>query len=479
MQSRRFDEAFEIYAQLVRQFPQCGAEYGRAAAHAGDFEMAVRVWEEARRFEPGNVDRVLFIASEYARIGLHARSRVLFCEAAKSQPRNMDAQIKAAWLLSRTNGVDEARPAVDRCLALDPREPQALYLAAHLAAREDNLDFAERQLRDLLAASTPPHVRYACHSELAHILDRTHRFDEAMAEFETGKSLARQNCATDPGRRMFLERQRRELELVKSLPRNVLQDWARAFPSQARAAAPPVAFLTGSARSGTTLLERVLDAHASICAFDEPQAFQKIQLQVDVAAPHIAIDKLNLLRCRYVRNLAADLHGVGEDKVLLDKNPSCTAWLPALLRVFPELRVIVGLRDPRDVIVSIYFQDHPNTNHLTFAELARRYSEVMDAWLAVREWDGLNWLETRYENLVADLPAEGRRVTEFLGLTWQDSQARYFELNRDKPVLSTNYRDVTQPAYKRAVGRWKVYEKYLTEILPLLEPYCKKFGYAC
>jgi hypothetical protein len=164
-------------------------------------------------------------------------------------------------------------------------------------------------------------------------------------------------------------------------------------------------------------------------------------------------------------------------KTLLDKNPTVTGWLPAFLRMLPELRVLIALRDPRDVMVSLYFQDHPNTNFLTLELLARQYATVMDIWLAVRKWEGLAWMETRYEDVVVDLEKEGGRVTKFLGLEWHENQTRFHEHNREKPVMSTNYADVTQPVYQRSVGRWRHYEKQLAPILPVLEPYCVKFGY--
>ena len=128
-------------------------------------------------------------------------------------------------------------------------------------------------------------------------------------------------------------------------------------------------------------------------------------------------------------------------------------------------------------MISLYFQDHPNTNYLTFEQLAQHYVSVMEVWLAVREWEGLAWVETRYEDVVADLRKEGGRVTEFLGLQWHENQAQFFDRNREKPILSTNYTDVTKPVYKRSVGRWRAYEKQLASVLPVLEPYCKKFGY--
>jgi hypothetical protein len=109
--------------------------------------------------------------------------------------------------------------------------------------------------------------------------------------------------------------------------------------------------------------------------------------------------------------------------------------------------------------------------------LAQYYGKVMDLWLAVREWTGFSWIETRYEDVVADLPTEGARVTKFLGLDWQEGQARFHQNNQHKPVMSTNYTAVSQPLYKRAAGRWRAYEKYLTQVLPMIEPYCKAFGY--
>ena len=165
-------------------------------------------------------------------------------------------------------------------------------------------------------------------------------------------------------------------------------------------------------------------------------------------------------------------------KSFVDKNPPITAYLPAFLRAFPELRVLIALRDPRDVLVSCYFQTLVQVSHLSFEKLAQHYACIMDVWLAVREWEGLSWMETRYEDIVTDLQKEGTRVTNFLGLEWHENQASFHEKNRQKPVLSSNYNDVTQPVYRRSIGRWQAYEKYLAPALPALEPYCRTFGYA-
>jgi len=47
------------------------------------------------------------------------------------------------------------------------------------------------------------------------------------------------------------------------------------------------------------------------------------------------------------------------------------------------------VRDPRDVVLSCYFQNillNPtNANFLSFERLAKHYADLMDIWLAVRE----------------------------------------------------------------------------------------------
>ena len=176
-----------------------------------------------------------------------------------------------------------------------------------------------------------------------------------------------------------------------------------------------LAFLGGHPRSGTTLLEQILGAHPGVAAFDEPMAF--VQEVSDKLAPPEApaastLKALNALTAaqrarfqqRYLKSLLREGAETPAAEVLLDKNPSPTALLHLWLRMFPDLKVIVALRDPRDVIVSCYFQNlilnTTNSNFLSLDRTARHYADLMDVWLRLRELGGFDWMETRYEDLV-------------------------------------------------------------------------------
>ena len=132
-------------------------------------------------------------------------------------------------------------------------------------------------------------------------------------------------------------------------------------------------------------------------------------------------------------------------------------------------------------MLSCFFQNIPlnadNVNFLSLGRTAKHYVDLMGIWLAVKRWEGFEWLETRYEHMVEDPEREGRRATEFLGLTWDARQATFYDQSLRKQFYSPTYQDVTVPVYKRSLGRWQFYEKYLAPVFSALEPCLREFGY--
>ena len=100
---------------------------------------------------------------------------------------------------------------------------------------------------------------------------------------------------------------------------------------------------------------------------------------------------------RYFKSLLREGAGEPAVELLLDKNPSPTAALHLWLRMFPDLKVIIALRDPRDVIISCFFQNlmlsATNANFLSLERTARHYADLMDVWLRLRELGGFDWME--------------------------------------------------------------------------------------
>ena len=484
--SHRYDQALTAYSRLAREFPTVATvwfECGNAAAGAHEWGKADAAWNRAMDLASGNSELIALIGHQYQGMRQPEKAKGCFLRAASADPRGINPRISLAVLLEKNHELGPARAVVDECLGFDPRDDQACYLSAVLDRREGHADRAETGLRDLLAREPRhPYVRYAARYELAQILDRSGRFEEAMAALLEAKTIVSALIDTRPLIHGYDRSAQAARRFTEGLPRDILATWAGYFPQPKRQRRLRLAFLGGHPRSGTTLLEQILDAHPEVAALDEPSAFQEVLQPAFHASGELSSARLNTLRTLYVNALMRELGPGAEGKLLVDKNPSPTTRLPVWLRVFPELRVLMALRDPRDVVLSCFFQNLPlnetNVNFLSLERLARHYADLMSIWLAVREWAGVPALETRYEDLVADPGREGRRVTEFLGLSWHESQVRFYERTHRRQIYAPTYRDVTRPVYSSSVARWRQYERHLEPILPSLDRYCRAFGYS-
>jgi hypothetical protein len=260
----------------------------------------------------------------------------------------------------------------------------------------------------------------------------------------------------------------------------------RSFPRQ------KVALLTGFPRTGTTLLEQVLDSHPGLVSSDEREAFARdifpaMWMTQTIRAPTIEIldaippERLGAQRQRYLGYMAAALNEPIGDRIHLDKNPPFTLLIPAILRLFPEMKLLIALRDPRDVALSCFMQYLPlNTNsvcYLTLERTAERYAVDMGAWRRLREILPPCWLEVRYEDVVANVEREARQTLDFLGLPWDPGVLEYRERLKTKAVASPTYEAVKKPLYTSSIGRWQHYAKYFEPCLPRLQPFVEAFGY--
>jgi hypothetical protein len=318
--------------------------------------------------------------------------------------------------------------------------------------------------------------------------DRREEYDQAMQAMLQCKEILLRH---ESSMRQEADRVMRHLRgLAASLTPEHFQCWAqfgRQFPAK------NVAVLSSFPRSGTTLLEQVLDTHSGLVSSDEREAFARdifpaMWLTPATPAPsaevfdRIPAERLSALRDRYLAYMEAALDEPIGDRIHLDKNPTLTLVLPGFLRLFPEARLLIALRDPRDTVIScfmLYLPLNPNSVcFLTPERTAERYAVDMGVWRKLREIIASPWLEVRYEDTVANLEKETRRALDFLGLPWEGEVLNYRERLATKAVGSPTYEAVSQPLYTRAIGRWRNYQKLLEPCLPTLEPFVEAFGYS-
>jgi tetratricopeptide (TPR) repeat protein len=248
-------------------------------------------------------------------------------------------------------------------------------------------------------------------------------------------------------------------------------------------------FVVGFPRSGTTLLEQLLDAHPALVSFDEQPFLQHIVRRL-IADGSNVFDRIeNLTKSQWLEQRREYFNEVQQvapavtGKRAVDKNPLNMVRLPVLQNFFPNAQVILATRHPCDVVLSCYMQHfRAPAFALTFETLegaAQMYDKVFSHWYKGMGQLKLPVLEWKYEDLVADTEGRARDLFTFLDLPWQDELLAFTERAKSKGAIKTpSYTQVVEKVNARSVGRWQAYEKYFTPlVMKHLEPWMQRFGY--
>ena len=264
------------------------------------------------------------------------------------------------------------------------------------------------------------------------------------------------------------------------------QQWS-AMP--APALADSRVFIVGFPRSGTTMLEQMLDAVPTLRAMDEQPFFQDMVEHMGrfgLTYPR-DLHRLDPEQCEQLRNvywsLVRKTVRLDPGQRLVDKNPLNMLRLPLLNRLFPEARIIFALRHPCDVVLSCYMQSFGAPAFMvlcsTLQRLARGYVNAMQGWRQNAEVLAPRILELRHEDLLADFTGNAQRLGEFIGIQDATPMLTFHEHARSKGYIATpSYAQVTEPANTRGLGRWLRYRAHLEPILPILKPIVEHWGYA-
>jgi Flp pilus assembly protein TadD len=419
-------------------------------------------------------------------LGDIARAEPLVRGAALQGGGNPGARLTLVQLLERTNRTAEARGLLDQLR----KDPVAAHLVAEirvmeakLAQRESRHESAVALLKEVAAEQKKIHLRHSQLYPLAQSLDALGRFDEAfevlthahasqLAHLELTAplaasqgaptlSIADQSC--DP------------------------QDLARWDQAGAPAADASPIFIVGFPRSGTTLLELVLDAHPDLKSIDEQPFLQNALVDIlaqDIRYPRelakLSAAQLADIRASYwarARRLPMMPH-----TRLIDKNPLNILRLPVIKRLFPNAKILLAVRHPCDVVLSCFMQHFREPDFVMLCQsiptLAAAYRKTFDFWYSQQELLRADSFELRYESFVEDFQADTRRVFDFLEVPWNDAVLAPAKRATEKLLISTpSYSQVVQPVSAQSVGRWNNYRTHFEASLPVLAPYLHRWGY--
>jgi Tfp pilus assembly protein PilF len=506
------ERAFAAALQLAPRWPDAWVNYGIARYRQGHIEDAKTAMRQALLSAPGHAAATANLGTFMRITGEVEAGEALLRESLTRAPENAGARLNlVAILLQEERSADalalldaapalpedaaalrhwhlqhalallqlgrpaEARPVLASLAGLGPL-PSALAPLCHwrlllLALAEgDGAGVREQaqQMATALAAMGPeavPEHQIMAHYDLAKFWSGQNDHDTAFTHWEAGHALLRR-----------FQPFSREAHAAFVDTNMSLLDGAR-FASGARAGNtdPAPVFIVGMPRSGTTLCEQILAAHAQVHGagervalgqtfaalgggHDTPAAVRRIT-ELDAAA-------LDAAATRYL----ADLHALALDKTrIVDKMPGNYLYLGLVGLMLPGARIIHCVRDPRDIGLSIFtfrFHGHHGYAH-DLADLGwtiAQQDQLMTHWRAALPNPVLT---VKLADWVTDFAGTLARVLAHLGLPPDPACERFYEA--DTRVRTVSRAQVRQPVNARGLGRWRTYTARLAPLIAELE----------
>jgi tetratricopeptide (TPR) repeat protein len=487
---QRFEEAISKFNEAVRAAPNDWTvliDASRALGARYQRQRSRNLLERALRLGARRVEVQRAAGESYRMLGLMAEAEACYRRACLLAD-DPASQLELARICERRHLLEEAEKLVGKVRRQVPNSAAVHLLGARLARRRGEFDRAESMLRDVVRrAAGDDAVRAEAGGDLALLLDAAGRYDEAWESALACKSLLLPHDQAHWQATQFVLQRCREM--VEAITPSHWQRWVRPAPDENPGR---VALLTGFPRSGTTLLEQLLDTHPEVVCSEEREVFAAEtfpSLGGGHAPEEPILEVLNRLtpaqiedaRRQYLLAMEALLGESIGPRWHVDKNPSMNLMIPAMRRVFPELQIIVALRDPRDVVLSCFLRYLPlnrvSVSFLTLERTVDRYLLDLRAWLKMRPMLKEGAVEVRYEDTVADLPREARRVFASLALPWDEGVLQYRDRAAQKQVMSPSYEAVAAPLHSAAIGRWKNYAHHLEPVLDELTQIAAELGY--
>src|SRR5450631_1490128 len=420
--------------------------------------------ERLLRLEPDNLRYRSLQASAYGLLGLNDRALEILSGLLHEHPDD-----ELLWLArghaSRAAGrLADAIDSYRKTIELRPGFGQAWFSLANLKTVRFSPADIETMQSQVARADLGADDRLQFEFALGKALEDAGEYAGSFAHYAGGNALRRAEIPYDGGGNTRLVQ--RSLALYR-----------REFFAQRAGSgcpAPDPIFVLGLPRSGSTLLEQILASHSQVEGTRELPDIPGFALELGAreapgqpaAYPQsvagLGLDALAALGERYLAQTRPN-RLLGRPH-FIDKMPSNFFHIGLIHLILPNARIIDARRSPLACCFANFKQHFQQGVWFTYSleDIGHFYRDYVHL---MRHFDAVlpgRIHRVRYENLVADLEGEVRRLLDYCGLPFEAQCLRFHETRR--VVQTASSEQVRRPLYADSVEHWRNYEPWLGEL---------------
>lgn len=454
-----------ICQQIERNYTEAESAF-LSASHAAPNDA--RIWRH--------------LGSLYRELQDNRKGIECFEKALHIEPLTSDIRAELIATLELVNELDQAESVIAEGLALQPDDANILFESAKIFRRRGNHEAAYARFHSIVQAKLHPRLHQSFHYELATTADRLGHYGEAFEAYQRGNAMAHTSIRA---------RNTNKSALIHQM--DAVEQWLRTGAetpeySDTEDLGDDLCFLIGFPRSGTTLLDVMLDGHSQVLSLEEKPTLERVAFKLDQLPGHypFALGKCSVEMRAELREFYRDQlvpYRNAEHRLFIDKMPIRTIHAAFIHRLFPNARFLFAERHPCDVILSNFMQQYAiNEAMIHFTQLdntVKAYDRVMRLWQLSRQvLPAMRVHSVRYENLLENTEQILRDTCEFLDLPWQSGMQDHQSTIAQRQHINTNsYHQVAQPLYQRSKYRWLNYQSQLNPHMSVLQQHIDRMGY--
>jgi len=459
----RLKEAFDAYQKALElrpKYTQAMINVGQMLSDMGQMEAAIAHLRRAVALDPESRKAENALVDALHMGDQAAEAEKLAERIHERDPDDLQAMIQLGNIRMVMGKREDAVRLARKVHEMSPRAQAGLSLLAE-ADRDADPEQLLGEIESVLEEGQGFRNLAGLNFSAAKLCEKLKRYEEAFAHYVAGNAARKEELQQleeyyDPA--AF---ERRVDRIIESF------DKERCAGPGGSTSELPI-FIVGMPRSGTSLTEQILASHSRVVGAGELGEIGQIVgwlgrvHNYPQGLPHNVLKEAATGYLKYVGKI-----GRGAARVT-DKMPGNFMNVGLITRMFPKARIIHCRRNPMDNCLSCFAQNFRadglswSTDLTDMAHQYCQYRRIMAHWREVLPPGRM--LEIDYEDTVADLEAQARRLLDFCGLEWEDACLDFHKTER--AVSTASREQVRNPIYNSSVGRWR---RYGDGVMPLVE----------